>query len=46
MDISKNYKMYKDAIETARESEQSELVERLLRYFCDENEKECFCACT
>jgi len=38
-------KMYKDAMETARDSGNSELVENLLRFFVDSDMPECFCAC-
>merc|ERR1712190_384965 len=45
MDLSKQDKMYKDAMETAFESGNSELAETLLRYFVDNDMKECFAAC-
>merc|ERR1712151_1123999 len=38
-------KMYKDAMETAFESGSAELAENLLRYFVDNDMKECFAAC-
>jgi clathrin heavy chain len=37
--------MFKDAMETARDSSNPELVEALLRYFVENNDAECFCAC-
>merc|ERR1719456_243107 len=45
MELSKQDKMYKDAMETARDSGNSDLVEQLLRFFVEENMQECFCAC-
>jgi len=45
IDLSKMDKMYKDAMETACESGNSELAENLLRYFVDNDMKECFAAC-
>jgi clathrin heavy chain len=45
IELSKVDKMYKDAMETARDSANSELVEQLLRFFIDEDMSECFCAC-
>jgi clathrin heavy chain len=46
MDLSKGDKMYKDAIDTASESNNGELVEGLLRFFVEEQkDQECFCAC-
>merc|ERR1712190_212544 len=45
MDLSKQDKMYKDAMETAFESGNAELAESLLRYFVDNDMKECFAAC-
>jgi len=45
IDLSKLDKMYKDAMETARDSANPELAEALLRYFVDEGMKECFAAC-
>jgi len=46
IELSKGDKMYKDAIDTAAESESSELVEGLLRFFVEEQkDQECFCAC-
>ncbi|GMH86760.1 hypothetical protein TL16_g10645, partial [Triparma laevis f. inornata] len=43
--LSKDDKMFKDAIDTAAESGKGEVVEELLTYFCKFSEKECFCAC-
>jgi len=45
IDLSKMDKMYKDAMETANESGNAELAESLLRYFVDNEMKECFAAC-
>jgi clathrin heavy chain len=45
MDLSKNDKMYSDAMQTARESESQEFVEQLLRYFVESGDQECFAAC-
>ena len=36
--------MWKDCIDTANESKDSEIIEKLLRFFCETSEKECFCA--
>lgn len=45
IDLSKNDRMWKDCIDTANESGDSEIIENLLRFFCDSSEKECFGAC-
>mmetsp|Transcript_59562 Transcript_59562/g.174212 ORF Transcript_59562/g.174212 Transcript_59562/m.174212 type:complete len:1727 (+) Transcript_59562:54-5234(+) len=45
IDLSKLDRMYKDAMETARDSGNSDLAEGLLRYFVDEDMRECFAAC-
>jgi len=46
IELSKGDKMYKDAIDTAAESANAELVESLLRFFVEEQkDQECFCAC-
>lgn len=45
IELSKVDKMYKDAMETARESGNPELVEQLLRFFVDSDMSDCFCAC-
>merc|ERR1712051_1042407 len=45
IDLSKEDKMFKDAMETAFESSNPELAESLLRYFVDNDMKECFAAC-
>merc|ERR1712060_471399 len=37
--------MYRDAMETARDSGNPDLAENLLRFFVDEDSKECFAAC-
>merc|ERR1712232_1362621 len=44
IDLSKNDRMWKDCIDTANESGDAEIIESLLRFFCDSSEKECFCA--
>jgi len=44
IDLSKNDRMWKDCIDTANESGDGEIIENLLRFFCDSSEKECFCA--
>merc|ERR1712038_2152634 len=44
IDLSKNDKMWKDCIDTANESTDAEIIEKLLRFFCETSEKECFCA--
>jgi len=36
--------MWKDCIDTANESGDAEIIENLLRFFCDSSEKECFSA--
>merc|ERR1719491_900052 len=45
IDLSKQDKMFKDAMETSFESGNPELAENLLRYFVDNDMKECFAAC-
>jgi clathrin heavy chain len=45
IDLSKLDKMYRDAMETARDSGNQELAESLLRYFVEADMKECFAAC-
>merc|ERR1739841_315381 len=45
IELSKVDKMYKDAMETARDSGNTELSENLLRYFVDNDMNECFGAC-
>ncbi|OQS04982.1 clathrin heavy chain [Thraustotheca clavata] len=42
--LSKADKMYKDAIDTASDSNDPELAEELLRFFVGAHDKECFCA--
>ena len=44
IELSKGDKMWKDAIDTANESADPEIIENILRFFCDASEKECFCA--
>jgi len=45
IELSKLDKTYKDAMETARDSGNSDLVESLLRFFVESDMQECFCAC-
>jgi len=45
IELSKIDKMYKDAMETARDSGNVELAENLLRFFVDNDMNECFGAC-
>mmetsp|Transcript_108621 Transcript_108621/g.188021 ORF Transcript_108621/g.188021 Transcript_108621/m.188021 type:complete len:1721 (-) Transcript_108621:142-5304(-) len=45
IELSKGDKMFKDAMETARDSNLPDLVESLLRYFVEAESKECFAAC-
>mmetsp|Transcript_32005 Transcript_32005/g.47250 ORF Transcript_32005/g.47250 Transcript_32005/m.47250 type:complete len:1732 (+) Transcript_32005:118-5313(+) len=44
IELSKNDRMWKDCIDTANESQDGEIIEGLLRFFCETSEKECFCA--
>merc|ERR1711966_414188 len=44
IDLSKNDRMWKNCIDTSNESGDAEIIENLLRFFCDSSEKECFCA--
>jgi clathrin heavy chain len=44
IELSKNDRMWKDCIDTANESSDAEIIENLLRFFCETSEKECFCA--
>lgn len=44
IELSKNDRMYKDAIDTANESADAAIIEDLLRFFCQIDEKECFAA--
>ena len=44
IELSKNDRMWKDCIDTANESADSDTIESLLRFFCETSEKECFCA--
>merc|ERR1719316_2682888 len=44
IELSKNDKMYSDAMQTARESDDTEVVDNLLKFFVNNNEKECFAA--
>ena len=43
--LSKEDEQYKDSIDTAMESKNSEITEGLLRYFVSIGDKECFAAC-
>lgn len=45
IELQKADKLYRDAMETAAQSGQSDLAEELLGYFVDEGNKECFAAC-
>jgi clathrin heavy chain len=45
IELSKLDKMYRDAMETARDSGNAELAESLLRFFVDSDMNECFGAC-
>merc|ERR1719203_2342870 len=45
IDLSKQDKMYKDCMETAFDSDNADLAEGLLRFFCEIESKECFAAC-
>eukprot|EP01080_Neovahlkampfia_damariscottae_P005416 gene5416-9229_t len=45
IELSKKDKLYKDAIETASDSKDSKIAEDLLRFFVENNLKECFSAC-
>eukprot|EP00928_Gymnodinium_smaydae_P000827 TRINITY_DN1030_c0_g1_i3.p1 TRINITY_DN1030_c0_g1~~TRINITY_DN1030_c0_g1_i3.p1 ORF type:complete len:1741 (-),score=474.00 TRINITY_DN1030_c0_g1_i3:126-5348(-) len=45
IELSKQDKMYRDAMETARDSGNPELAESLLRFFVDQGMKESFAAC-
>lgn len=44
IELSKKDRMWKDCIDTANESTDGEIIEGLLRFFCETSEKECFCA--
>ncbi|KAI3653844.1 hypothetical protein MP228_001791 [Amoeboaphelidium protococcarum] len=43
--LSKQDKLYKDAMETAAESRDAEVAEDLLQFFVDQKLKDCFAAC-
>merc|ERR1712176_928633 len=45
IELSKQDKIYKDCMETARDSDNEDLAEGLLRFFCEIESKECFAAC-
>jgi clathrin heavy chain len=45
IELSKNDRMWKDVIDTANESEDPEIIEGVLRFFCETSEQECFSAC-
>lgn len=45
MTLSKQDKLYRDAMETAAESKDAETAEELLRYFVASNNRECFATC-
>jgi len=42
--LSKSDKMYKDAIDTAADSKDESVVEELIKFFVNIEDKECFCA--
>jgi len=44
IELSKGDRMFKDCIDTANESTDAGIIEKLLRFFCETSEKECFCA--
>jgi len=44
IELSKGDRMWKDCIDTANESADADIIEKLLRFFCETSEKECFCA--
>lgn len=43
--LAKEDKLYKDAMETAAQSEDKEIAEEVLTFFVQEGDKECFTAC-
>ncbi|KAG0326315.1 hypothetical protein BGZ99_009753 [Dissophora globulifera] len=45
MTLSKQDRLYKDAMETAAESRDTAVTEELLQYFVESGNKECFAAC-
>jgi len=45
IELSKKDHLWSDAMETAAESGDEELAENLLRYFVDEDQRECYAAC-
>lgn len=45
IDLSKQDKMFQDAMETARDSGNQELAEALIGFFLESKDKECFSAC-
>jgi clathrin heavy chain len=45
MTLSKQDRLYKDAMETAAESQDTSVAEELLQYFVESGHKECFAAC-
>merc|ERR1719158_489716 len=45
IDLSKQDKIYKDAMETSRDSGNPDLAEATLNFFVDNDLKECFAAC-
>jgi len=45
MDLQRKDKLYKDAMETAAQSGESDLALELLQFFTDEKKPECFAAC-
>ncbi|OAQ24879.1 clathrin, heavy polypeptide, isoform CRA_a [Linnemannia elongata AG-77] len=45
MTLSKQDRLYKDAMDTAAESQDTSVAEELLQYFVESGHKECFAAC-
>ncbi|KAF9164736.1 hypothetical protein DFQ27_007414 [Actinomortierella ambigua] len=45
MNLSKQDRLYKDAMDTAAESRDTAVAEELLQYFVESGNKECFAAC-
>jgi clathrin heavy chain len=45
LELSKQDKLYKDAMETTSDSKDPELAEKMLRFFVEIENKECFAAC-
>lgn len=45
IELSKSDDLYRDAMQTAAESGNPEVVENLLRFFVEKSDAECFAAC-